>query len=192
MRNFGPGVIEPSRRLLSPETREKTGMREFFDVDLESRVISMPASSDQIGLHENFQQENFAVLDSQPDDSGLLLIVPDGAQTIRQVLKSVSQDVVRYRPLFLRVGIELGGLASRGYGLEPHTPQTVLNSIAFAPTNLGDFAESVFFIPPYTITRDTSVEESNKNIHRELYNSSYFTPEAARELMWQILLGMGV
>lgn len=186
-----PSVIEPSRRLLLPGVAQQTGMQEAYDNKRQIRTLFLPKGNDDIAEHDTFVSNGFAVLPSEKTDDGLILLVPDGTQTVRQILKSISYDTERYSPLFTQIGYELGKLSAKGYGLSVLEGQTILSSVAFAPTEQSDFGESVFFIPPYTISQGTTVEDSNKNIHSELRQSPYLDPVKARDLMWAILLGFG-
>lgn len=189
------GVL-PSRRLITDVECQATGMSEFFDLASKKRVIHIPDGSDAANDYMMFLEGGLSLLPaSQGADGGLDLIVPSGAQTIQQALKSISTDTELYSPLFQQLGKQLRLAEDLHYGFLPlrMLGRTVLAGVGFAPTADGDgsFKNTVFFIPPYTLSKDVSVEDSHKNIRHELQDSRHFSEQDIVRLQWALLMGFG-
>lgn len=183
--------VLPTRRLIPEETAEAMGLKEYFSTVLDSRVIEIPPKSEAFQTHQELASGNLALLQARIAESGSLqLIIPDGAQTVRQVLKPLAEDVERYSPIFNQIGQQLGRLAGVGYGVRPvTTTRSILSSIAFAPQGRTSFENSIFFIPPYAFEKGVTPEDSSRNIRTELINSEYFTEYKIRTLLYETLLG---
>lgn len=184
--------IEPGRRLVSERVCEATGMTEYYDDALESRALFVPDSVTDRNEYGMLLEAGVSLLPAEPTDGGMKLLVPEGAQTLRQVIKSVAQDIERYKPLFIKLGGQLGALHNLSYGLSAQTEgRSVLSGIGFATSEGESFKNSLFFLPPFVVEPHIDFADSFGRVSRELRESEYFSEEDIVRVTWSVFLGVG-
>lgn len=150
-------AIEIQRRILTPGISLGTGITEYFDPNIQARVVRIPTESPSVDTHEKLSLERMPVFSSIHDDEGnVKLLIPKGTRTLAHAMVSLSRNVEGYRTVFTGVGRILKSLNEANFGTLTYAPgRPILASLAFSTETTSDFGATLNLIPPYAFTNDS-------------------------------------
>lgn len=183
--------IETHRHLVSDDTREHSGVMEYFDNISGHRVLTIPRLSESASLHRELVNKRVPVYPViATDDRNLLLDVPNDARTVQSSVRFIARDVAHYKEIFTQVGAVLGRCMLNGFGVPGRrVERSILGSIAFSLDDAEVFGGNVHLLPPYAFDTDTSKMDEIRSIEQELVQSPYVSQAVARELITATSLG---
>lgn len=176
--------IDAHRHLISDETRELSGVGEYFDAISNQRVLTIPRRTEDARLHVELTEKHIPVYPTQQKDAhNLLLVIPNTARTVESSVRFITRDVMHYKEIFTQLGEVLGRCAVNGFGLPgKRVERSILGSVAFSLDTEEIFGGTVHLLPPYAFDRGKTKADELREIEDELRASPYVTPAVAKEL----------
>jgi len=182
--------MDANRRLIPRIVEKSLGFQEFYDVQLASRVISMPKGGAEARYHEELHEERMPVFSAMYGEEGLFLLVPEASRTLHKALPLISRDLKSYGEIFFELGKTMGQLDGSSFGLpESFSDRSLLDSIAFSLDDNAVFGGRLFLIPPYRLDPMKSRDLVVDAVYEELRHSRYLTEETARSLTENMVEG---
>lgn len=176
--------IDTHRHLISDETRESSGVGEYFDVVSHQRVLAIPRLTEDARLHAKLAERRVPVYPIVREDAqNLLLLVPNDARSVESSVRFIARDVLHYKEIFTQLGEVLGRCALNGVGLPgKRAERTVLGGVAFSLDTEETFGGSVHLLPPYALDERKSKSDMLRELENELRASPHVSPAVAKEL----------
>lgn len=184
------GIVEPNRRLISPEVTQEEAIEEYTNSYTKERLIALSEHSESAELHRRLARRGIQVFPVvRTEEDRLLLDVPAEARTVLSSLRFISRDVVGYAPTFRQVGDVIARVQASGFGLPDATPSRPLLS-SFAVTDAENrYGSGLTLVPPYRFNTSRTKSDLLETIGNEITGSSYFTPAQSDFLLREIAGG---
>lgn len=171
--------IEPNRRLLKSPTDV---IREFYSPDIDSRVISLPAHSEDALTHGELLEFRLPVFSGMYRDNELWITIPDDSRSLRRNLRFIARDIHNYGEIFHKLGTVYRQLEKTGVGYpETSDERTVLESMVFSVDEKEPYGGNIHLIPPYCLNQVTP-EQALGSIALELEYSEIFSEAEVKHL----------
>lgn len=151
---------------------------EFYSDKFGSRMLAIPYNSRSSQLHVRLAEVKLPVFSSLYTNDLLLLLVPEGAMPVEDILLPVARDPGSYGQIFFEVGRVLRSLEEHGLGLPV---QSVLSGLAFAADEKAEHGARLFLIPPYDFSSPESYSETMDELETELEINGLLD-ESSREI----------
>jgi hypothetical protein len=178
--------IEPNRRLLKSSSNS---IREFYAPEIDSRVISLPARSDDAKTHEELVEFRLPVFSGMYRDDELWITIPDDSRSLRKNLRFIARDINNYGEIFHKLGSVYRQLDRTGIGFPDITEErTVLESMVFSIDENEPYGGNIQLIPPYCFNQ-VNPGQALGSIALELEYSQVFSPQEVNQLYEKLTEG---
>jgi len=187
---FDHQPVDANHRLVPSSTERAMHLEEYYDMQLGSRVISIPKGSEEARHHEELLEERLPVFSALYTPDRLLLLVPEGSSTLQKTLPLMARDLGSYSEIFHNLGSTLGKLDTTSFGLpEAYIGRSILASFAFSLDENETFGGKIYLIPPYSLDpmRQKHRDQEVDAIYEELLRSRYLS-EGAAQLLVEIMV----
>ncbi len=181
--------VDSNRRMLAGGYAARLGLREFYSMGMDSRIIAVPMTGLSDGFstarsHEELMELRLPVFSAIYRDTDMWIVVPEASRTLKSVLRFVARDIGSYGEIFFKMGQVFGQLEQAGVGVPGAvSDRSLLESLAFTLDEDENYGGKIALIPPYELSHGRSEERVLSTVHVELEKSGYFSDIQARGLI---------
>ena len=171
---------------LIEEQQETDRITEFYSPKMAAHLIMFDEDGNVAHDHNMLTERTGHTFMAMGLEGKILLAVPEGARSVRNLLPLMSRNTTIYSRVFRYVGNTLGALERADIGLPDR--KDMLGAVALSPDQDAN-PEGIYLVPPYNLSREVTAEQTQSLIKHELEGADLFSPAQVESFMSQVEAG---
>lgn len=167
--------------LLSESEIFGSDVQEWTTTKKPERIITFRGGTLIEELHDFFEDNNVRVLSKRVFRKDIVLEVPEGAKSMRNVTGFIERDPDNYSILFQLLGEQLRAIHQSGAGFPSGN---WVDQFVYHPDSSEEHGARVVFLPPYKSSQ--LHVDVGAQVYRQLADTTNLKETTITQLMWEV------